>query len=139
MKAMNVQQRIAAVAAVLFLGLAVWAAFVPTHSHDDSCGTWVSPKLTDDVVAATVARTQQVVTEANALGSIGPNTDQLQGITAALLVEKRECDSSLSTRKTLTWVGIVGALVVPIGILFIAGGLGSGRRELEVDAGQGTP
>lgn len=119
----NVYQRSAIVAAVLFLGLAAWAAFVPAHSGGDSCGTWPSPELTDQAINAQVAQARDVVARSAA---IGVNTDQLQAVTVALVAEKRACDSSLSTRQALTWVGLAGALLVPGGILFVAQGR---RRE----------
>lgn len=123
---MTVWQRLAAVAAVLFLGLAVWAAFVPAHSHGDSCGTWVSPNLTDDAVAAQVAQARDLVARS---GALGLDTSDLQASTVALVDAKQECDSSLSTRETLTWVGMAGALLVPGAVLFVAQGR---RREPEV-------
>lgn len=115
---MNVYQRSAAVAAVLFLGLAVWSAFVPSHYQGNSCGTWVSPDLTDKAVADQVAQTRDVVQQSGAL----VDTTRLQALTAGLVVTKQECDSTLSTRETLTWVGLAGALLVPGGILFIGAG-----------------
>lgn len=122
---MNVYQRSAIVAAVLFLGLAVWAAFVPTHSHATSCGTWVSPGLTDGEVADAIDRGQAAIEDSGGLG----DPTNLQAAMINLVETKKVCDSKLSTRQTLTWVGVAGALVVPAGILFIA----SGRRRREPD------
>lgn len=109
---MTVTTRVAVVAFFLLLLGAVAAADLPTSPHGAECGTWFAPHWTD-------SRVQEVSDKAEGLQSDG------SGIVYAAEATQRACDDALGTRRTVSLVLLVLAVLVPAGVLFI----GRGRTE----------
>lgn len=114
-------KRIAIAAAVLLLLGAVAATFLPTSPNGATCGTWISPewgeKETDELVESTRGLVEQSLSDELAA--------EAYAIAAGARESQRVCSDALSTRRTISLVLLGLAVLVPVGVMFIAGG----RRE----------
>lgn len=94
---------------LLVLGAAV-ATFLPADQPNAKCGTWVNPEWD-------TARSQELAKD---FAELGANQQAVHVANAYL-----GCRDALDTRRTVTFVLLGLAVMVPVGVLFIAGG----RRE----------
>jgi hypothetical protein len=117
---MSVTKRLAIVAGALLLLGAVAATFLPTSPQGQTCGTWVAPEWEEEATDQLVERWQDLG-ERDFLGGGAEAAGRVASIRGA----QRACDSALGTRRTVALVLLAGAVLVPAGVMFVAGG----RRE----------
>lgn len=93
--------------AALFLLGAVAVTAAPTSTSGAQCGWWVNPEWNRD-------ESERLATT---LINIG---DQSRALRVA--ENWRDCDAALSGRRTVTFVLLGAGVVIPVAVLFVAGG-----------------
>ena len=111
-------QRLAVVVGSLLLVGAAAATFLPTSPQGATCGTWVAPEWNEDHV-------DKLREQANSLAEqdfTGEFGGEALAIAAGSQKALRICDDALGTRRTVTFVLVGLAVLVPVGLLFVGGG-----------------
>lgn len=102
-------QRLAVVAGlVLLLGAGLFT-FLPTNANGSTCGTWVAPEWDKDESAELAGRAADLGDEGEALAR-------------EVATNYRQCTDALSTRRLLSIGLLVGAVLLPAGIVFVGRG-----------------
>lgn len=120
-QAVTVWARSAIALGVLLLVAAVLVTFAPASPSGATCGSWVAPEWDDDAVAELLEQYQSIYDRARAAGRDDLAEDAL-GSASGVAEAHRVCSDALSARRALSLVLLGLAVVVPVGVLFVAGG-----------------
>lgn len=118
---MSVWTRSAIAVGAVLLAAAVAVTFVPASPSGATCGNWLAPEWDQDKVGELLDQYESIYDQAQASGQ-DDIANEAAGSAAGVAEAHRVCSNALSTRRVVSLVLVGLAVVVPIGVLFVAGG-----------------